>query len=107
MLGWGVPTFDALYTLQIADAHASGTGGDGNFNLGRYSNPRMDAAGRPHQDRDRPAGAQPAADRRRCSCTNDDVSHIPLHNQMIPWAMRKNIDVVHRADNRLDGDWSR
>ena len=31
-----------------------------------------------------------------------DVSHIPLHNQIIPWAMKKNIDVVHRADNRID-----
>jgi peptide/nickel transport system substrate-binding protein len=33
---------------------------------------------------------------------NDTVAHIPLHNQIIPWAMKKNIDVVHRADNRLD-----
>jgi peptide/nickel transport system substrate-binding protein len=33
---------------------------------------------------------------------NQDVAHIPLHNQVIPWAMKKNIDVVHRADNRLD-----
>jgi peptide/nickel transport system substrate-binding protein len=34
--------------------------------------------------------------------SNDTVSHIPLHNQVIPWAMKKNIEVVHRADNRLD-----
>ena len=34
--------------------------------------------------------------------SNDTVSHIPLHNQIIPWAMKKNIEVVHRADNRLD-----
>ena len=27
---------------------------------------------------------------------------MPLHNQIIPWAMKKNVDVVHRADNRLD-----
>ena len=33
---------------------------------------------------------------------NDTVAHIPLHNQVIPWAMKKNVDVVHRADNRLD-----
>jgi peptide/nickel transport system substrate-binding protein len=30
------------------------------------------------------------------------VAHIPLHNQIIPWAAKKNIDVIHRADNRLD-----
>ena len=29
-----------------------------------------------------------------------DVSHLPLHNQVIPRAMKKNIEVVHRADNR-------
>lgn len=34
--------------------------------------------------------------------SNDAVSHLPLHNQISPWAMKKNIDVVHRADNRLD-----
>ena len=33
---------------------------------------------------------------------HQDVSHLPLHNQVIPWAMKKNVDVVHRADNRLD-----
>jgi peptide/nickel transport system substrate-binding protein len=34
--------------------------------------------------------------------SNEEVSHLPLHNQIVPWAMKKNIDVVHRADNRLD-----
>jgi peptide/nickel transport system substrate-binding protein len=33
---------------------------------------------------------------------NDDVAHIPLHNQVIPWVMKKNVEVVHRPDNRLD-----
>ena len=42
MLGWGVPTFDALYSLRSLTRAASGTGGDGNYNVGRYSNPRMD-----------------------------------------------------------------
>ena len=34
--------------------------------------------------------------------SHTDVSHIPLHNQIIPWALKKNVDVVHRADNRID-----
>jgi peptide/nickel transport system substrate-binding protein len=42
MLGWGVPTFDALYSLQSL-TRSVGAGGDGNYNVGRYSNPRMDA----------------------------------------------------------------
>ncbi len=34
-----------------------------------------------------------------------DVGHIPLHHQVIPWAMRSNVKVVHRADNRLMAKW--
>ncbi|MEG1456601.1 MAG: ABC transporter substrate-binding protein, partial [Comamonas sp.] len=34
--------------------------------------------------------------------SNDTVSHLPLYDQVIPWAMKKNIDLVHRADNRID-----
>ena len=34
-----------------------------------------------------------------------DVGHIPLHHQMIPWAMKKNVSVVHTADNALYAKW--
>ena len=34
--------------------------------------------------------------------SNDTVSHIPLHDQVIPWAMKKNVEMIHRADNRVD-----
>ena len=33
MLGWGVPTFDALYSLQSL-TRSVGHGGDGNYNVG-------------------------------------------------------------------------
>ncbi|GAA4329493.1 ABC transporter substrate-binding protein [Variovorax defluvii] len=100
MLGWGVPTFDALYSLQSL-TRSVGTGGDGNYNVGRYSNPKMDQI----VDRAKTETDIPVRDRlltEALQLQNDDVSHIPLHNQIIPWAMKKNIEVVHRADNRLD-----
>jgi peptide/nickel transport system substrate-binding protein len=100
MLGWGVPTFDALYSLQSL-TRSVGSGGDGNYNVGRYSNPKMDQI----IDRAKTEIDIPVRDRlltEALQLQNDDVAHIPLHNQIIPWAMRKNIDVVHRADNRLD-----
>lgn len=100
MLGWGVPTFDALYSLQSL-VRSVGAGGDGNYNVGRYSNPQMDAlVERIKKETD--------ADLRRnliekaLVLSHEDVSHLPLHNQIIPWAMKKNIDLVHRADNRID-----
>lgn len=100
MLGWGVPTFDALYSLQSL-VRSVGPGGDGNYNVGRYSNPKMD------QIIDRAKTETDTLIRNRLltealALQNTDVAHIPLHNQVIPWAMKKNIDVVHRADNRLD-----
>lgn len=100
MLGWGVPTFDALYSLQSL-TRSVGTGGDGNYNVGRYSNQRMDYVV------DRVKGETDLLVRNRLlteglQLSNDTVSHIPLHNQVIPWAMKKNVEVVHRADNRLD-----
>jgi len=36
MLGWGVPTFDALYSLQSL-TRSVGTGGDGNYNVGAFT----------------------------------------------------------------------
>ncbi|HEU0203118.1 MAG TPA: ABC transporter substrate-binding protein, partial [Burkholderiaceae bacterium] len=38
---------------------------------------------------------------------NARVHHVPLHRQVIPWAMRANVNVVHRADNWLMGEWVR
>jgi len=100
MLGWGVPTFDALYSLQSL-TRTMGQGGDGNYNMGRYSNQRMDVV----VDRVKVETDLPVRNRfltEGLQLSNDTVSHLPLHNQIIPWAMKKNIDVVHRADNRLD-----
>jgi peptide/nickel transport system substrate-binding protein len=100
MLGWGVPTFDALYSLQSL-TRTVGTGGDGNYNVGRYTNTRMDyIVDRIKTETDFPVRNRLMTEGLQLS--NDTVSHIPLHNQIIPWAMKKNIELVHRADNRLD-----
>ena len=36
---------------------------------------------------------------------NEQVLNIPLHRQVIPWAARDNVTVVHRADNWLEWSW--
>ena len=105
LLGWGVPTFDALYSLQSL-ATTVGKEGDGNFNLGRVSNPAFDKfiTGM-KSEVDPKKRNQMIAD--ALALHNKEVMHIPLHNQVIPWAMRKNVSVVHRADNRLEASWVR
>ena len=100
MLGWGVPTFDALYSLQSL-VRSVGAQGDGNYNVGRYSNPQMDAlVERIKQEVDQKN--RNALIEQALLLSHQDVSHIPLHNQIIPWAMKKNIELYHRADNRID-----
>lgn len=100
MLGWGVPTFDALYSLQSL-VRSVGTGGDGNYNVGRYSNERMDyLVDRIKAETDAPVRARMLTEALQLS--NDTVSHLPLYDQVIPWAMKKNVELVHRADNRID-----
>ena len=103
MLGWGVPTFDALYSLQSL-ARSKGAGGDGNYNVGRYSNPQMDAlVERIKQETDSKLRFELIA--KALALHHQDVAHIPLHNQVIPWAMKKSVTVHHRADNRVDIRW--
>ena len=104
LLGWGVPTFDSLYTLQSI-VHTKGQGGDGTWNFSGYSNPKIDAiidALKTEVDLKKRAELTKAA----LLLEQADVGHIPLHHQVIPWAMRSNITVVHRADNRMLAKWA-
>lgn len=103
MLGWGVPTFDALYSLQSL-AMTVGQGGDGNFNLGRFSNAKFDAlVGQIKVETDQERRNAAIVDALKIH--NAELAHVPLHHQVIPWAMRSNVNVVHRADNRLELRW--
>ena len=104
LYGWGVPTFDSLYTLQSV-IHTKATQGDGEQNFSGYSNPKVDAL---------IASLKTEADTsKRTAITREalllhqaDVGHIPLHHQVIPWAMRKPVTVVHRPDNRVYAKWA-
>ena len=103
LFGWGVPTFDALYTLQSL-VHSKGSGADGSFNFGGYANTDVDKLIqqiKTEVDIDK----RDAAIRDALAIHAREFGHIPLHDQVIPWAMGKNVDVVHRADNRLTPEW--
>ena len=103
LYGWGVPTFDSLYTLQEI-VRTKGKGADGQANYSGYSNPKVDAF---IDKLKTEIDFRKRADYTREALLLDqaDVGHIPLHHQMIPWAMRKNVTVVHTADNALYAKW--
>ncbi len=102
MLGWTPNTYDAhnaLYNLM-----ATPQGGQGQFNLGSYSNPKVDELTAKVQ-------AETDAARRNALIVEafkvhaDDVGHLPLHQQALAWGMRKNVELVQMADNFMPFKW--
>jgi peptide/nickel transport system substrate-binding protein len=98
MLGWGVATFDALYTLQSL-VRTKTTGADGSFNLGRISDPKLDTTIDAIKIATDPR-ARDALLREGLVTTRDMHYYVPLHHQLRPWAMKRNVSIVHAADDR-------
>jgi peptide/nickel transport system substrate-binding protein len=106
MLGWGGAITDAQTMLSPVLRSNDPKTGDGSFNYGRYVNPKLDAlidAAKMEMDADKRRGLI----RQAIAEHNAQVHHVPLHRQVIPWAMRANVHVIHRADNWLMGEWVR
>ena len=105
MLGWGVSTFDGLYSLQSL-LRTKTTGADGSFNLGRVSDPRLDAlidAMKTETD----VKKRDAMLRDALVMTRDNHYYVPLHHQLRPWAMKKNVSTLHKADDRPEARFAR
>src|SRR6202521_1183015 len=103
LMGWTPPTYDALNVLQV-HAHTPGSGGDGDYNRGGYSNPKLDGiidqikVELDHTKRN-------ALIAEALAIVNADVGYVPLHQQIIPWAMRAGMKVVHHPSNQLIVHW--
>jgi peptide/nickel transport system substrate-binding protein len=103
MLGWGGSVTDAETTLTPI-YRTRGANGVGQFNYGQVNDPKMDELAAASSKEPDPAKREElikAAVRQH----NEQVHHIPLHRQFIPWAVRSNVEVVHRADNWLEIAW--
>jgi peptide/nickel transport system substrate-binding protein len=105
MLGWGVANFDASYSL-ISLVHTKTTGADGSFNLGRISDPKIDAlitAMKTETD----VKKRDVMLRDALVLTRDNYYYVPLHHQLRPWAMKKGVSTVHKADDRPESRFAR
>jgi len=96
MLGWTPATYDAhnvLYTLL-----GTRNGKRGEVNCGGYSNPALDAL----TDK---IAVETDKDRRNdmihqaVQIIQNDVASLPLHQQVIVWAAKNDIELVQPADN--------
>ena len=97
LLGWTPGTYDSHNPL-FSVLSTPGEGGRGQFNLGAYSNPRVDELTRTIGSETDPARRQ-AMISEAFKLHAEDIGHIPLHQQMLTWGMKKNIELVQRADN--------
>jgi peptide/nickel transport system substrate-binding protein len=103
LLGWGGAVTDADTTITPVLRYPA-EGGVGIFNSGRVRNERFEqlavAQGQEADPKRREELVKAALAEYRAQ------SHlIPLHRQVVPWAARSNVDVVHRADNWLEVTW--
>jgi peptide/nickel transport system substrate-binding protein len=102
MLGWGGSVTDAETTMT--PIYRTRAGAIGQFNYGQVNNPKLDQLVAQSSKEADPVKRE-ALIKAAVKEHNDQVHHIPLHRQFIPWATRSNVEVVHRADNWLEWAW--
>lgn len=97
-LGWGASTYDALNSLQSL-VRSRANGSDGSYNMGRISNPKIDAlidGAKSETDQ----AKRDAMLKEALQLTAQNYYYVPIHHQMRPWAMKKNVTTVHKSDDR-------
>ncbi len=97
MLGWTPGTMDAHNPLNALMATPDPKG-RGQFNLGSYSNPKLDELTAQIARETDPTKRQEMITE-AFRIHQDDIGHLPLHQQALAWGMRKNVQLVQLADN--------
>jgi peptide/nickel transport system substrate-binding protein len=103
LLGWTPGSYDSHNPLFALMA-TPGAGGQGQFNLGSYSNAKVDELTKAIAT-ETDVKKRNAMIAEAMKIHQDDVGHIPLHQQALAWAMKKNVDLVQLADNYMFLKW--
>ena len=103
MLGWGGAVTDAETTLTPV-MRQRGDKGVGLYNYGNSRNDKFDALAAQSSIEPDPKKREQLI---RAALTEwkEQIHTIPLHRQMIPWAVRSQVNLVHRADNYVVMQW--
>jgi len=103
LLGWTPSTYDAHNALSSLIATPNDKG-QGQFNLGSYSNPKVDELTVKIQGETDQAKRN-AMIKEAFDLHSEDIGHLPLHQQALAWAMKKNIDLTQLPDNYMPYRW--
>jgi peptide/nickel transport system substrate-binding protein len=97
LLGWGVPTFDSAYIFN--DLIHTKTDTHGTYNVGLYSNPELD-------EKIISLGTETDLDARNATIAEiweqvqEDRVLLPVHNQVLAYAMREDITLPVHPENQ-------
>jgi len=103
LLGWTPGSYDSHNPLFALMA-TPGAGGQGQFNLGSYSSARVDELTKAIATETDQAKRN-AMIREAMKLHQDDIGHLPLHQQALAWAMKRNVELVQLADNYMFLKW--
>ena len=103
MLGWGGAVTDAETTLTPLMRNRDERG-VGLYNYGNSRNDKFDALAAQSSVEADPTKREHLI-RAALAEWKEQIHTIALHRQVIPWAARGHVDVVHRADNTVVMQW--
>ena len=104
LVGWGSTTLDAYQPLQSLVAIFDNQSGAGISNIGRISNEKADEIIKTLAIAEDPQ-KQILLAREVLKIDKEEALHIVLLQPMFSWAMKQNVDVITRPDNRLTLEW--
>jgi peptide/nickel transport system substrate-binding protein len=79
--------------------------GQGQFNIGGYSNPRVDELAAKIQSETDPA-ARNGLIREAFRLHQEEVGHIPLHQQALIWGLARRVSLVQLPNDRMFFKWA-
>jgi len=103
LLGWTPSTVDSHDTLSAIMATPTDKG-QGQFNLGAYSNPKVDELTSKIQSETDQAKRNEYI-REAFKIHQDDVGHIPLHQQALAWGSSSKVSLVQLPNNYMGFKW--
>ena len=103
LLGWTPSTVDSHDVLTAIMATPTDKG-QGQFNLGAYSNPKIDELTSKIQSETDDKKRNEMI-REAFKIHQDDVGHIPLHQQALAWAYSNKVSLVQLPNNYMNFKW--
>lgn len=96
LFGWGVPTFDSAYNFN--DLVHSRDGKYGNYNATGFANAEIDAKVE-SLGNEVDVAKRDATIAELWQYVKDEHLYLPLHNQVVAWAVRDNVNITIQPDN--------